>query len=129
MNRLLKNEAFIVKDELIQFKYSPALLGIHGAISYSDALRIGLGSESLSSDDHRYAAIDLKALLSTRKYPDQQGAEKLKKLLGKTRTKIAYLPEPLDEDYMKQIVQQAERFASWAEIAGKKLEIEGWAND
>ena len=33
--------------------YSSALLGIHSAISYGDALRVGMGSKNLSSDDHR----------------------------------------------------------------------------
>jgi hypothetical protein len=129
MNFLLREEMFIVKDDYVQFKYSPALLGIHGAISYCDALRIGLGSDSLSSDDHRIAAKELKTLLSARKCPDQRGTEKLENLLGKTRSKVTYLPEPVDADDVKRIVQQAERFASWAESTGKKLRIEGWGND
>jgi len=31
----------LLKDDLVEFRFSPALLGIHGAISYCDALRIG----------------------------------------------------------------------------------------
>ena len=38
----------LLKDDLAEFKHSSALLGIHGAISYCDALRVGLGSENLS---------------------------------------------------------------------------------
>lgn len=129
MNSLLKEEMFIMKDEYVQFRYSPALLGVHGAISYCDALRIGLGGGSLSSEDHRIAAKELKSLLSARKYPDQQGAVKLENLLGKTRKMVAYLPEALDLDDVKRIVQQAERFASWAERAGRKLRIQGWGDD
>jgi len=125
MNILLKEEMFLRRDDLIQFRYSPALLGIHGAISYCDALRVGLGSDSLPSDDHRSAIKDLKSLLAARRFEKQQGADRLDKLLGK-KSSIAYVPDALDDDEVKRIVQHAERFAHWAETAGKELRIEGW---
>jgi hypothetical protein len=115
----------LMKDDLVEYRFSPALLGIHCAISYCDALRIGLGSEHLSLDDHRNAASDLKDVLASRKYKNLQGADRLGKLLSK-KSRIAYAPEATREDEMIQIVQQAERFAAWAEDAGRMLKIEGW---
>jgi hypothetical protein len=43
----------LLQDDLAEFRFSPALLGIHGAISYCDALRIGLGSVRVSSQRGR----------------------------------------------------------------------------
>ena len=116
----------LLKDDLTGYRYSPALLGIHSAISYSDALRTGMGCTDVSADDHRNAARDLKSRLSARKYEDQKGAEKLDHLLGKTRKKIAYFPEASDVDEIKSVVLHVERFASWAEKTGKQLNIAGW---
>ena len=125
MESLLKEEFYVLDEELVSFKYSPALLGIHGAISYCDALRMGLGSEKLSSDDHKSAVGDLKSLLEARKFEKLHGVDRLGKLLSK-KSRIAYASEATREDEIKQIVQQAERFAAWAEDTGKSLKIEGW---
>jgi len=125
MEDLLKEEFYVLDDDFVRYKYSPALLGIHGAISYCDALRMGLGSEKLSSDDHRSATGDLKSLLEAKNFDKLQGVDRLGKLLSK-KSRIAYAAEVTREDEIKQIVQQAERFAAWAEDTGKVLKIEGW---
>jgi hypothetical protein len=123
----LKGMEFL-QDDLAEYRYSSALLGIHGALSYCDALRIGLGSDSLSSDDHQSAARDLKSLLVERKFEKHQGTDRLVKLLGK-KSKIAYSGDTASEGEIKDIVLQARRFAFWAEAVGKELRIEGWSND
>jgi len=115
----------LLKDDLVEFRFSPALLGIHGAISYCDVLRIGLGSEKVSSNDHQSATGDLKSLLASRRFERLQGADRLGKLLSK-KSRIAYASDATREDEIKQIIQDAERFAAWAEAAGKSLKIEGW---
>ena len=56
-----------LKDDLDVYGYSAALLGIHGAVSYCDALRIGLGSTDLASEDHRTAIADLTSRLASRR--------------------------------------------------------------
>ena len=112
-------------EDLEQFQYSSALLGIHGAISYCDALRIGLGCKKLASDDHMRATKDLKSRLTSRRFVKTQGVDRLDRLVSK-KSRIAYAVEASREDEIKQIVQQAERFAAWAEATGKELEIEGW---
>jgi hypothetical protein len=115
----------LLKDDLAGFRFSSTLLGIHGAISYCDALRVGLGSASVSSDDHGTAAKDLRSLLASRKFEESRGADRLEKLLSK-KSRIAYAREAAGEVEIKQIVQNAERFAAWAESTGKALRIEGW---
>lgn len=116
-----------LKDDMRDYKFSSALLGIHCAISYADALRIGMGSKKLSSDDHDKAADDLKSLLASRDFQKKQGADRLEKLL-RLKGRVAYASNDSGLDF-NTVVQQAERFAAWAEDAGKSLKIEGWRND
>jgi hypothetical protein len=118
----------LMQDDLNEFGYSTALLGIHGSLSYCDALRTGLGSKNLSFDDHSRATDELKALLAARKYERLQGTDRLRKLLGK-KSRIAYSGDVVDANEIKQIVQHAFRFAEWAEETGKRLKIEGWRDE
>jgi hypothetical protein len=115
----------LLQNDLAEFRYSSALLGIHGAISYCDALRVGLGSTKVSSDDHRMAAKELRLLLASRKFENPQGVGRLEELLSK-KSRIAYVADAARENEIKQIVLDAKRFEAWAEAAGKKLKIEGW---
>jgi hypothetical protein len=46
------------------YRNSSALLAIHSAISYADALRVGLGDSQLSNEDHKVATDRLKRLLA-----------------------------------------------------------------
>ncbi len=114
----------LLKEDLDEYKYSSALLGIHAAISYCDAMRVGLGSERLSSEDHLSAVADLKSHLGARKLNASKGTDRLQRLLG-VKSKIAYGPYASGLDFGR-VVQDAIRFAAWAELAGKTLRIEGW---
>ena len=115
----------ILRDDLAEYRYSSALLGIHCAISYSDALRYGLGSVKLSSDDHKSAAEDLRSRLASRKFEQLQGADRLEKLLSR-KSRVAYSSEATREEEAEEIVKQAQRFARWTEETGRQLRIEGW---
>jgi hypothetical protein len=115
----------ILKDDLDEFRFSSALLGIHCAISYSDALRTGMGCENVSSDDHRSAADDLKKLLyEGRSVENMRGVEHLKSLLSK-KSRIEYASETARRDEVEDIVKHAQRFADWAEKTGRALKIWG----
>jgi hypothetical protein len=81
-----------LQEDLDAFGYSSALLGIHGAISYADALRIGMGSKKVSSDDHSSATLELKSLLDSRRFEKQQGVKHLKLLLAR-KSRISYAAE------------------------------------
>lgn len=115
----------LLRDDLSEYKSSSALLGIHSAISYSDALRIGMGCADVSSDDHRSATSDLRIRLASRRFDKMQGTTRLERLISR-KNGIAYASEALRENEIEELVKQAERFASWAEEAGRRLQIEGW---
>ena len=104
-----------------------ALLAIHCALSYSDALRTGLGSDTLSSDDHRYAVSDLEQLVSKKRISDRTGITQLAGLLSK-KSKVAYGSKRLAIQDFSDLVTKAERFVRWANNVGKELKIEGWRN-
>ena len=115
----------LLKDDLDEFRFSSALLGIHSAISYSDALRTGMGCENVSSDDHRSAADDLKKRLNEdRRFENLRGVEHLKNLLSK-KSRIEYASENVRRDEAEDIVKHARRFADWAEKTGRALKIWG----
>jgi hypothetical protein len=115
----------LLRDDLDAYGYSSALLGIHGAISYGDALRAGLGCKSLSSDDHGRATSELMSLLTSRGFEKQQGIKHLRVLLSR-KTKISYAADQVRKNEAEDIVKRAKRFADWAEETGKALKIEGW---
>jgi len=123
--RDLLNGMRFLRDDLDAFGYSSALLGIHGAISYGDALRAGMGSKMLSSEDHGRAASDLKSLLAGRRFEKYQGVKHFKLLLS-CKTRISYAAETVTRNEIEDIVKQAIRFADWAEETGEALKIEGW---
>ncbi len=127
MKTLVREEAYILGEEFVRFKHSPALPGIHCAISYCDALRVGLGSSSVSPENHGSAAGDLKEFLNGR-IEDLRGIEHLGNLLAK-KSRIAYAPAMVRENEVEGIVKHAERFAFWAEETGKKLKIVGWGDE
>lgn len=114
----------LLKDDLNEFRSSSALLGIHCAISYSDALRTGMGCTDVSLDDHRSAASDLKSRLAVRRFEKLHGANHLERLISK-KSWIAYATDATTEGEIEDIVKRADRFASWAEETGKALKIEG----
>jgi hypothetical protein len=115
----------LLRDDLDEFRFSSALLGIHCAISYSDALRTGMGCENVSSDDHRSAAEDLKKRLNEgRRLENQRGVEHLKSLLSK-KSRIEYASETARRDEVEDIAKHARRFADWAEKTGRALKIWG----
>jgi hypothetical protein len=118
----------LLQNDLVEYRYSSALLAIHGAISYSDALRIGLEKTSLASDDHQNAIKKLKELLSSRQYKKLEGLNHLTNLVS-NKGMVAYRNNALREGTCKSIIDHAERFAVWAEETGKTLKIEGWRDE
>ena len=108
---------------------SAALLGIHAAISYADALRIGLGDAEIAADDHQKAAGRLKQALVGMKVKnlDLNGVDRFKTLVGK-KSAIAYGKGRTSESDLKEIVESSQRFSAWINQLGKQLKLEGWGN-
>jgi hypothetical protein len=115
----------LLRSDSASYCYSSALLAIHGAVSYGDALRIGLGDEDLSADDHREAFSRLERLLKDRRYAKLDGAKRLRTLIGE-KAAVAYGSTGVQEKMSKLLAEQAERFAAWAETTGVELKIGGW---
>lgn len=107
---------------------SAALLAIHCALCYSDALRTGLGGEKLSSDNHQRAVAELDKLIPSRRIPDRTGIAHLSQLIAK-KSLVAYGDKRLAPQDFLDLVTKAERFARWANGVGKELKIQGWRDD
>jgi hypothetical protein len=110
------------------YRNSVALLAIHSAVSYTDALRVGLGDLTLYADDHKKAVAALQAVLPAKIMPDQNGFQHLRYLL-ENKSIVAYGDERLVANRSEAIVLKAVRFAFWANKAGKYLQIGGWQHD
>jgi hypothetical protein len=110
------------------YRNSSALLAIHSAVSFSDALRVGLGDEKLPSDDHAKAVDSLLRMLPARQASDQAGLNHLRYLVS-NKSRVAYGSDRLSAREFEILVTKAERFASWANGLGRKLNIEGWKHD
>ncbi|MBB6144613.1 hypothetical protein HNQ77_002569 [Silvibacterium bohemicum] len=115
----------LLRDDCIAYGYSSALLAVHGAVSYCDALRTGLGDDNVSADDHREAVSRLEQLLRDKRYPKLDGLKRLSDLIG-DKNAIAYGSKRVAQEKFKALTDRAERFAAWAEITGADLKIEGW---
>jgi hypothetical protein len=125
METLVREDVYLLNDEIAKFKHSPAQLGIHSAISYCDALRTGMGRTILTSDDHGKAAGELESLLKSQNFVNRKGIGHLKELLG-NKSRVAYHPVSLRESEVDEIIKHTGRFAEWAEATGRKLKIRGW---
>jgi hypothetical protein len=107
------------------YKNAAGLLAIHSAISYADALRVGLGDSRLQAESHTKSIIDLRNLLVQRRYENLSGVDHLAFLLSK-KSAISYGKERFDLKSVQALNQRAERFAFWATGVGRKLNIGGW---
>ena len=106
---------------------SAALLAIHAAISYADALRTGLGDAELSADNHQEAAKRLKQVLVDRNVEDAKGVQRFSDLVSK-KSAVAYGKGRTSESDLKWIVEGSQRFSVWINQMGKRLNVEGWGN-
>ena len=109
------------------YRNSSALLAIHSAVSYTDALRAGLGESKLTAEDHKMAADELQRLLSSKDLEDQTGFTHLRYLISK-KSLVAYGNRRLDHSDYEALFTKAERFARWADRLGNQLRIEGWSH-
>ena len=107
------------------YSQSAALLGIHAAISYADALRTGRGDESLASDDHQSAVRALRSQI--RPEEDHEGLRRFQRLLGE-KSAVSYGPKRFDVRKLQLLCIESERFAVWANRIGR-AGIAGWSDE
>jgi hypothetical protein len=108
--------------------YASALLAIHSAISYADALRCGLGDDKLYAEDHRSSLASLKRLIGQKEPSDKSGFARFEYLLS-MKSFVSYGEKRLDRRRSKEIVNHAERFANWVSRIARRLGVAGWAHD
>lgn len=111
--RQLADAMKLCQDDLSAFASAAALLAVHCAISYSDALLIGLGSTRPHGEDHRDAVTALKRACTKAKV-DPRGIRHFQSLVG-AKTDISYGEKQVDDDRIAALCIAADRFQRWAE--------------
>jgi hypothetical protein len=110
----------LCQDDLSAYASAAALLAVHSAISYSDALLMGLGGARPRGENHREAIAALKRACSGAKI-DRQGITHLDRLLS-AKTDISYGEKQVDNQRIEALCIAAERFQVWAERILQKQE-------
>ena len=92
--RQLASAMKLCQDGMSAYASAAALLAVHSAISYSDALLIGLGGTRPRGENHREAITALKRACTGAKI-ESQGITHLQKLLS-AKTDISYGEKPVE---------------------------------
>lgn len=103
----------LCQDDLPAYASAAALLAVHSAISYSDAVLIGLGGTRPRGENHREAVTALRRAC-TRAKIDQQGITHYQKLMS-IKTDISYGEKRVEDEWVETLCISAERFRVWAE--------------
>jgi hypothetical protein len=110
----------LCQDDLASYASAAALLAVHSAISYSDALLTGLASRRPHGENHQEAVTALKRAC-TRARIDHQGIPHFQVLLS-AKTEISYGEKRVDDERVAALCIKAERFRVWAERILQKRE-------
>ena len=110
----------LCRDDLSAYASAAALLAVHSAISYSDALLIGFGGVRPRGENHREAVTALKRAC-TKARVDQQGIGHFQKLLS-VKTDVSYGEKRFDDERVEALCNTADRFRVWAERILQKRE-------
>ena len=103
----------LCQDGMSAYASAAALLAVHSAISYSDALLIALSGARPRSENHREAIAALKRACSGARI-DRQGITHLDRLLN-AKTDVSYGEKQVDNERIEALCIAAERFQVWAE--------------
>jgi hypothetical protein len=109
----LANAMKLCVDDLSAYASAAALLAVHSAISYSDAIMVGLDGTRPRGENHLEAVAALKRVCSRARI-DHQGIAHLQKLL-RAKTDISYGEKSVDDERIVALCIAAERFQVWAE--------------
>jgi len=103
----------LCQDDLSAYDSAAALLAVHSAISYSDALLIELGGARPRGENHREAVTALKRACTKAKI-DQHGIKHFESLVS-AKTDISYGDKPVNEVRIAALCEAAKRFETWSE--------------
>ena len=90
-----------------------ALLAVHSAIAYNDAVQIKLTGERLKTQDHGQAVAATKRACG-RARVEPRGIEHLRKLLS-MKTDISYGDQEVTNQLSDALCIAADRFEAWAQ--------------
>jgi enoyl-CoA hydratase/carnithine racemase len=101
----------LVADDA-DFTSALALLAVHSAISWSDAVAVKLVGSVVKNEDHMTAAQTLEKRCASRRL-NRDGLKHLKKLIQE-KSKISYGDQRTTSDAARALSISAERFEIWA---------------
>ena len=103
----------LCREDLSAYASAAALLAVHSAISYSDALLIRLSDTRPRGENHREAISALKRACTKAKI-DQHGIKHFQNLVS-AKTDVSYGEKRVDDERVEALCITAERFQVWAE--------------
>jgi len=117
-NHFLQGMKMLAED-LPAYRTSVALLAIHSAISFNDAILAGIKGQRSKADDHSAAARELLGICRERRLENTHGVRHLTSLLS-SKSDVAYGEKRIDDNDIKSAMDKAERFANWAYLHFKE---------
>lgn len=109
----LANAMRLCVEDCPSYASAVALLAVHSAISYNDALHIRLTGGRPKSEDHRDAFRSIKKACQKANI-DPTGLRHLEKLLS-VKTDISYGNKAVRVEHAQVLNIEAQRFQAWAE--------------
>lgn len=91
-----------------------AVLCIHAAIAYGDAVAILAAGKKSKSGDHRDAAPFLASTIPIRSTEDKAALRAFQVILNR-KDEVSYAGEIMDEDEVSALLGKLQLFARWAE--------------
>lgn len=101
------------QEELGAYASAAGLLAVHSAISYSDAVLIGLSGRRSRSENHQEAVRALRRACGKANV-DRDGILHFQRLVS-VKTDISYGDRQIDNERIAALCIAAERFQVWAE--------------
>lgn len=108
----LTNAMQLCAEDMESYTSAVALLAVHSAISYNDALLILLTGERPKSESHQAAAKFVRTACGKSKL-DSAGVAHLEKLLS-AKTDVSYGSRKIRRDQALALFFAAQRFQAWA---------------
>ena len=108
----------LCQDDLPAYASAAAVLAVHSAISYGDAVVTGLGNARSKGENHQAAVTALKRACTGARI-ELRGIDHLRKLLS-AKTEVSYGENQVDHERATKLCIFAERFQVWAERALEK---------
>jgi hypothetical protein len=109
----LANAMELCHDDMTAYCSAVALLAVHSAISYTDAVLIKLTGQRSRSQDHKKAVAAIEKACEKGQIRTD-GIKHLDKLVG-AKTDVAYGDEEVDHQKIEFLYVAAARFQTWAE--------------